>query len=73
VDFANTYRVDDYWLLGLRAGYTTDKWEIFAEARNLRDEEYVAAVVIKDVAAPDSAMLHPGMPRSYFFGARYQF
>jgi iron complex outermembrane receptor protein len=72
-DFANTYRVDDYWLLGLRAGYTTDKWEIFAEARNLSDEKYVAAVVVKDVAAPDSAMLHPGMPRSYFFGARYQF
>lgn len=72
-DFANTYRVDDYWLLGLRAGYTTDKWEIFAEARNLSDEKYVAAVVVKDVAAPNSAMLHPGMPRSYFFGARYQF
>jgi iron complex outermembrane receptor protein len=72
-DFANTYRVDDYWLLGLRAGYTTAKWEIFAEARNLRDENYVAAVVVKDVADPNSAMLHPGMPRSYFVGARYQF
>jgi hypothetical protein len=33
----------------------------------------VAAVVVKDVAAPDSAMLFPGMPRSYFLGARYQF
>ena len=72
-DFANTYRADDYKLLGLRAGYTTDKWEIFAEARNLLDEEYVAAVIVKDVAALDSAMLFPGMPRSYFFGARYQF
>lgn len=65
--------MDDYTLLGLRAGYTTDKWEIFAEARNLLDEEYVAAVVFKDVAAPDSAMLFPGMSRSYFLGALYQF
>jgi iron complex outermembrane receptor protein len=72
-DFANTYRVDDYTLLGLRVGYKTDKWELFAEARNLRDEDYVAAVVVKDVAALDAAMLFPGMPRSYHFGARRQF
>jgi len=72
-DFANTYRVEEYRLLGLRASFTAAKWEVFAEARNLLDEKYVAAVVVKDVAAPDSAMLFPGAPRSYYFGARYQF
>jgi iron complex outermembrane receptor protein len=72
-DFANTYRVDDYTLLGLRAAFTASKWEVFAEGRNLLDEQYVAAVIVKDVAAPDSPMLFPGAPRSYFFGARYQF
>ena len=73
MDFANTYRVDDYKLLGLRAAFAASKWEIFAEARNLLDEEYAAAVVVRDVASPDAAMLFPGMPRSYFVGARYQF
>jgi iron complex outermembrane receptor protein len=72
-DFANTYRVGSYNLLGVRASYTVDRWEVFAEARNLRDDEYVATVVVKDVAAPDSAMLFPGAPRSYYIGARYQF
>ena len=73
VDFANTYRVDSYHLLGLRTGFKAGKWDVFAEARNLLDERYVAAVVVKDVAAPDSAMLYPGAPRSYYFGAHFQF
>lgn len=72
-DFANTYRVDSYRLLGLRAAFTASRWEVFAEARNLLDEAYVAAVVVKDVAAPDSPMLFPGAARSYYVGARYQF
>jgi iron complex outermembrane recepter protein len=72
-DFANTFRVDAYSLLGMRAGFVGDNWEIFGEARNLRNKPHVATVVVMDVATPDSAMLFPGAPRSYYFGARYRF
>lgn len=72
-DFANTYRVASYSLLGVRAVFSTDRWEVFAEGRNLRDDPYVATVLVKDVASPDSSMLFPGAPRSFYIGARYQF
>jgi iron complex outermembrane receptor protein len=72
-DFANTHQVKNYGLLGVRARFSANTWEVFAEARNLRDDEYVATVVVKDVAAADSAMLFPGAPRSLYIGARYQF
>jgi iron complex outermembrane receptor protein len=72
-DFANTYRLKDYRLIGLRASFAAENWEIFADARNLRDDPYVATVLVKDVAAADAAILFPGAPRAYYFGARYQF
>jgi iron complex outermembrane receptor protein len=73
VDFANTYRVGAYALLGARAGFSSGHWEVFADARNLLDRTYVATVVVKDHASPTDEMLYPGAPRSVYFGARYQF
>lgn len=72
-DFANTYEVDSYTLFGMRASLTASHWELFAEARNLGNDRYVATVLVKDRATPESGMLHPGAPRSYYVGARYQF
>jgi iron complex outermembrane recepter protein len=73
VDFANSYSVDAYALFGVRAGFTSDHWEIFAEVRNLLDKQYIAAVVVKDQASPATPLLHPGAPRSAYVGARYRF
>ena len=73
VDFSNSYRVGSYGLLGARAGFTSDRWEIFAEARNLLDRRYVATVVVQDVVTPGAQILYPGAPRAVYFGARYQF
>jgi len=73
IDFANTQRVDSYALFGARAEYETGHWNVFAEARNLADKDYVAAVVVKDQAGAGDAFLHPGAPRSIYVGARYQF
>lgn len=73
VDFANSYRLGSYGLLGARAGFSTDKWEVFAEARNLLDRDYVATVLVKDVVTPASEMLFPGAPRSFYAGMRFQF
>ncbi|MGD9599009.1 MAG: TonB-dependent receptor family protein [Steroidobacteraceae bacterium] len=73
VDFSNTYRLGSYGLLGARAAYSTENWEVFAEARNLLDRDYVATVLVKDVVSPTSEMLFPGAPRSYYAGIRFQF
>jgi iron complex outermembrane recepter protein len=73
VDFANTYSVKSYGLIGARAGYNADKWEVFAEGRNLTDRKYVATVVVKDRADAGMELLYPGSPRSVYVGARFRY
>jgi iron complex outermembrane receptor protein len=72
-DFANTYRVDSYELLGLRAGWTGERWQVFAEAVNLADEKYVATVGVRDIAAATDDILNPGAPRSFYVGLQGRF
>lgn len=73
VDFANTYTVDSYSLLGLRAGFNGRRVEVFGEVRNLLDTEYVATVGVLDAATADSRVLYPGAPVSAYVGARFSF
>jgi iron complex outermembrane receptor protein len=72
-DFANTYLVDSYQLLGLRAGYTAGHWEVFADLRNLLDEDYIATVGVLNAARPESEILYPGAPFSAYIGVRVEF
>jgi iron complex outermembrane receptor protein len=72
-DFENSYRVGSHTLLGARADYVSGHWQVYAEARNLLARNYVAALVVKDEAAPTDELLHPGSPRSFYIGARYRF
>lgn len=72
-DFANTYKVDNYHLLGLRGGYTAERWEVFAQVENMRDTEYVATLSVRDIAAPDAQILNPGAPLSFYAGALLRF
>lgn len=72
-DFSNTYELDSYTLLGLRAGLARKRWEVYGEVRNLADKDYIALFSVKDVAAPDAAILSPGEPRSVYVGARLRF
>ena len=72
-DFANTYEVDSHTLVGLRGGYSTERWEFFAELRNLTDEDYIATVNVLNEAAPDARVLYPGAPRSGYAGVRLRF
>jgi iron complex outermembrane receptor protein len=67
-DFANTYRVDGYTLLGLRTGFASGKWRAWLDVHNLTDEDYVAYHYVRDVAAPDAAILFPGEPLSVYVG-----
>lgn len=72
-DFANSYTVDGYTLMGLRGGFAGRQWELFGEVRNLFDKEYTSAVNVLNVAAPDARLLYPGEPLSVYVGARFAF
>jgi iron complex outermembrane receptor protein len=72
-DFTNSYKVDSYELLGLRAGYDAKKWEVFAELKNLTDKDYVSTLSVLDSANVNSAILYPGAPLSVYAGVRMQF
>lgn len=72
-DFENSYQVDGYTLLGLRAGLSGKGWEVFGEVRNLTDENYVSVLTVKDKAADSDAILTPGESRSVYMGARLKF
>lgn len=67
-DFANSYRIEDYTLLGMRGGYSKDRWRVFADIRNVADKDYVAYHSVRDVAAADTALLYRGEPLSAYFG-----
>ncbi len=73
VDFTNTYAVDSYALLGLRAGFSGRRFEVFAEMRNLLDEDYIATVSVLNVAGSGARVLYPGAPLSAYVGARLSF
>jgi iron complex outermembrane recepter protein len=72
-DFANTYAVGPHELVGLRAGVARMRWEIFAEAQNLADEEFIATLGVLNRASPDARVLYPGAPRSLYFGGCVNF
>jgi len=72
-DFANSYSVDAYEVFGLRAGYATKSWELFAEVRNVTDEDYIATVSVRDRAAQDAEILFPGARTSAYVGVRVAF
>jgi iron complex outermembrane receptor protein len=72
-DFTNSYSVDSYTLLGLRAGWSQQRFNVFADLVNATDERYVSVVSVQDVAAPDAEVLSAGTPRSLYFGIEGRF
>ena len=72
-DFANTYRIDSHALAGLRAGWSNERWRVFAELRNLADREHVATHSVRNVASPGERILNPGEPRSAYVGFQARF
>lgn len=71
-DFANTFEVDSYALVGLRAGWSGEAWSVHGEIRNLLDEDYVATHGVRDIAARNAAILYPGAPLSAYVGFRWR-
>lgn len=72
-DMANTYRVNGYGLVGLRAGIKRDRWDLYAEATNLTGKKYVNAVAVLTQADANARVLNPGAPRSIFVGMRFHY
>lgn len=72
-DFANSYVVDGYELMGLRAGLSAGRWELFGEVRNLFDRDYIATLGVLNAASADARVLYPGAPRSAYTGVRLSF
>jgi iron complex outermembrane receptor protein len=72
-DFMNTYTVDSYSLIGLRAGWSQERFNVFADLVNATDERYVSVVSVRDVTAAADAVLGPGTPRSVYFGIEGRF
>jgi len=72
-DFSNTYAVDGHALLGLRAGWAAERWEVFGEVRNLFDEDYVATLRVHNQAASGARALYPGSPRAAYIGMRFNY
>lgn len=73
IDFANTAEVDSYELLGLRSGFSARQWEVFAELRNVTDEDYIATFSVLNRARGNDAVYFPGAPLSAYVGTRVSF
>jgi iron complex outermembrane recepter protein len=72
-DFASTYRIDSYSLLGLRAGWSNDRFRAYAELRNLLDEDYIASHGVRNLATPNAQILNPGDSTSAYVGVEAHF
>jgi len=75
VDSANTFYSSAYALLGLKAGFRTDRGlSFYVEGRNLTDENYAATTDVMSVFNPASPNVFlPGDGRSVYFGLEYKF
>ena len=71
-DFANSYKIDDYTLFGLKSGWSNQNFKVFAEVRNLFERDYIASSSVRAVASESDAILNPGAPLSAYIGIEYQ-
>jgi len=72
-DFANSYKISGYALLGARAGWSNDHYKVFFEARNLLDKNYVSSNSVQERAGAASQILNSGAPVSFFGGVEVTF
>lgn len=70
-DFANTYTIDSYALMGLRAAWSGERFSVNATVNNVFDENYVANHSVRNIAAESDAILNPGTPVSAYVGVRW--
>lgn len=69
-DYANTYIIDSYTLLGMLAGWSNDRLNVYLEVENVLDEQYVSTHSVKTNAGKSSAILRSGAPLSLYLGVK---
>lgn len=74
-DYANTVRADGYATLGLRAGWQGERFTIFAQGRNVTDENYVSTVIAaqNNLGGADAATFSPGEGAQLLAGVEARF
>jgi iron complex outermembrane receptor protein len=72
-DFANTYVIHAYSLLGFRVGWEGKSWSANLEINNILDKNYVASHSVRNNASESDALLSPGAPRSAYATVRWHF
>jgi iron complex outermembrane receptor protein len=59
--------------MGLRAGFSSRRWEVFGEVRNIFDTDYIATVSVLNEASAHARVLYPGAPVSVYAGLRFSY
>jgi iron complex outermembrane receptor protein len=74
-DYANTLQADGYTTLGARISYDTGNFIVFAEGRNITDEEYASTVIgaRNNLNGQDNAIFAPGEPAAFTIGLQANF
>ncbi len=75
-DYANTFKVPAYALLGARLGWQLpdQRWGLYVDLRNLTGVRYVSATAPGyDMAGRDSNVFYVGDGRAWYLGASYRF
>jgi iron complex outermembrane receptor protein len=67
----NTIRSNPYTLMNVRFGWNLKPWnlDIFCEARNLTDKDYMSAIIVDDA---NGRFIEPGDGRAFYAGVSYQ-
>jgi iron complex outermembrane receptor protein len=67
----NTVRTDPYTLVSVRLGYNLKPWnlELFCEARNLTDKQYMSSIIVDDATG---RFIEPGDGRAFYAGLSYR-
>jgi iron complex outermembrane receptor protein len=71
VNSENTVRTNPYTLVNLRMGYNMKAWnlDLFFEARNLTDKDYMSGIVVDDAGG---RFIEPGDGRAFYGGVSYR-
>jgi len=69
------YKINSYWLTNLSLSYqVTPSFNVFAEGKNLLDEEYIAAGgAFSTGSSPVGDRVTTGIQRSFYLGVEYRF
>ena len=75
IDLANSFKADNYALLGLSVGWQpSERWRFYVEGRNLTDRTYISATLpIPDAGGVDGNYFYSGEGRSVYSGLQVMF